>query len=159
MAKLSQAAIKTLADEWAAKRAAIVRAERAREAAIDPIIARHNEELAPILKRHDAKIATLQAEADSIAGEVLGWLEQNGKPIRLEGEKAVAEFSTGTTLGNREIDVKKFLKAAKAKGEAMYECINVLVKKAEELLGKTELEAISNRPITPTKSWTLKLKD
>lgn len=158
MAKLSQAAVRQLADEWAEKKAAIAKAEAARNAAIEPIIARHNEELAPVLKRHDAKIEKLQAEADSISGEVLGWLNSHGSPIRLEGELAVAEFKTGTKQGPRVIDVKQFLETARSKGEAMYDCINVLVSKAEKLLGKVELDQISTRPESTTTDVTLKMK-
>lgn len=158
MAKLSQATVKQKLDEWGLLTAEISKAETARTKAIDPIIARHNEELAPVLKRHDTKIEKLQSAKDSLSGEILGWLDAHGKPLRLEGETAIAEYSTGTKLGDRVIDVKKFLDVAKSKGEAMYDCIQILVQKAEKLIGKKELEQISDRPEKDTKSVTLKLK-
>jgi hypothetical protein len=157
--QLSQAAIKAKADEWAEKKAAIAKAETARSAAIDPIIARHNEELEPVLKRHDSKIEKLQAEADEIYAEVIGWLEEKGVPTRVEGEKAVAAYETGTKLGPRVINVKQFLEVAKPKGEAMYECIQIGVACAEKLIGKKELDQIATRPESPTKNVTLKLKN
>lgn len=160
MPKLSQATVKQKIDEWGLLTAEIAKAETARERAIEPIIAQHNEELAPILKRHDTKIDKLRSAKDSLSGEILGWLDANGKPLRLEGATAVAEYSTGTKLGDRVIDVKKFLEVAKAKakGEAMYDCIQIGIAKAEKLLGKTELDQISERPSKDTKSVTLKLK-
>ena len=41
----------------------------------------------------------------------------------------------------------------------MYECFGIFVQKAEKLIGKKELDQISTRPSSPTKSVTLKLKD
>lgn len=158
MAKLSQKAVKELADQWAAKKAEIAKLQAKRNAAIEPIIAQHNEELAPMLRRFDPKIEQLESEADSISGQVLGWLNEQGAPIRLEGENAVAEYALQTKVGARVIDVKKFLETAKSTGEAMFDCINILVAKAEKLLGKNELDQISERPESESVSVTLKLK-
>ena len=159
MAKLSQAAVKAKADEWAGKLSEIAKLEQKKVDALSPIIEQHNEELKPFLARFDPKIEKIRAEADAIHKEVIGWLGKNGKPITLHGEKAVAAYETGTKLGDRVINVKQFLEIAKAKGEAMYECFGIFVQKAEKLIGKKELDQISTRPSSPTKSVTLKLKD
>lgn len=158
MPKLSQAAVKAKADEWAAKKTAIAKLEQQKADALGPIYQRHNEELKPFLAKYDPKIEKLQQEADAIESEVIGWLTTNDKQVRLEGEKAVAAYETGTKLGSRVIDVKKFLEVAKAKGGVMFGCINILVANAEKLLGKKELDQISTRPETPTKNIFLKLK-
>lgn len=159
MAKLSQKAVRERADEWAVLLRKIRTAEAARDAALAPIIERHADELAPVLNKHDAKIEKLQAHADEIYREVKEWLEARGEPVRLEGERAVAEFRIATKLGPRVVDVKRFLDAARPKGEAMFDCISILVAKAEAVLGKRDLDAISHRPETKVIEAGLKLKD
>lgn len=158
VAKLSKQAIKQKADEWADKKAAIEKAETARQAAIDPIITRHNEELKPVLAKHDRKIEQLQSQADEIESEVLAWLELQKVDTTISGEKAVASSITETKIGPRVIDVQKFITAAKNKGEAMWECISVAVAKAEKLIGKKEIDAISTKQETTGVVNSLKLK-
>jgi hypothetical protein len=158
VAKLSKSAIKQKADEWADKKAAIDKAESARAAAIDPIITRHDEELKPVLTKHDKKIEQLQAQADEIENEIFAWLELQEVDTTISGEKAVASSITETTIGQRIIDVQKFIKAAKSKGEAMWDCISVAVAKAEKLIGKKEIDAISTKKETTGVVNSLRLK-
>jgi hypothetical protein len=159
VAKLSQAAIKTKADEWAAKLAEIRKLEAAKEKAIAPIVAQHEEELRPFLAKYDPKIEQLQAEAAALHTEVIGWLNEREAPIHLETDKAIAARSTVAKVGPRVASVKRFLEVAKSKGESMYECLDVLIANAEKLLGKKELDQICTRPATETTTCTLKLKD
>lgn len=159
MARFSQKAIRAKADEWAAIRGKIRAAEAAKDEALAPLVEKHAKEMAAASKKHDGPIAKLQESADAIEQEIKGWLMTRDAPMRIESEKAVAEFRISSKLGPRVISVKQFLEAAKSKGEAMYECINVLVAKAEELLGKKEVDAISVRPESKSIEATLKLKD
>jgi hypothetical protein len=77
-----------------------------------------------------------------------------GKPLVLEGDLAIA--SVESVVGRRMIDVEKFLKAAKGKGAAMWDCVSVAVAKAEKLLGKTEVDKISAKETKLVASLTLK---
>lgn len=158
MAKLSQSAIKQRADEWAAKLDAIRKSEAAREKALAPVIERHNEEMKPLVAPYDRKIEKLQAEADAIEGEVLEWLDRQDEDITLAGKNAVAASLTETKIGSRVIDVQKFISAAKSKGEAMWDCVSIAIAKAEKLVGKKELDAISTKKETVVTTNSLRLK-
>lgn len=154
MAKVSQARIKELADEWAAIGSQVVKLEAKRNAEMEPLIERHNEELKPILDKYDPKIEKLESKAAEIYGEVTDWLSAHGKPILLEGEDAVA--ANEVKIGARKIDPKTFFDLVKAKGSEFWGCLTVQIAKAEQFLGKTEVDKISEKPsgLVPT----LKLK-
>ncbi|MEO8649178.1 MAG: hypothetical protein ABI539_08435 [Acidobacteriota bacterium] len=158
MAKLSQSAIKARADEWALVKSKIQTAQTAKDAALAPIVERHEDEMRIASAKHDRKIETLQAEADALETEVLGWLNTQAGDVMVSGERAVAEKKTETKIGQRIVDVKKFLETAKSKGEAMWDCVSVAVAKAEKLIGKSELDAISTKKETVSTSTTLRLK-
>lgn len=143
MAKLTQAEVKAKADEWAGLQKKIGRAEAARNAEIDPFLIEFNERTEPIRKKHEGRIFSLRTQADEIEAEVLGWLNGVGKPIALAGELAVA--ANEATVGRRVIDVKKFLDFLHTKGRGVYDCVTVLVAKAELLLGKTAVDEISTK--------------
>jgi hypothetical protein len=157
MSKLSQSAIKTKADEWAAIQGKIQIADIARNAALAPILERQADELQLASAKHDQKISKLQQEADAIEAEVLEWLETQGE-ITVTGARAIAERRTETKIGARVIDVKKFFDAAKSKGEAMWDCVTVAVAKAEKLLGKKEIDAISEKKESVSIVKQLRLK-
>lgn len=156
--QLTQKGVRELCDEWAGLQSQISKAEQAKQRALDPVIERHNEELKPVLAKHEPKIAKLRERADEIEARVKGWLDSQSEDMTVTADMAVAARTTETKIGQRIVDVKKFLEAAKRHGEAMWECVSVAVAKAEKLLGKTELDAISTKNETVNVSTTLRLK-
>lgn len=170
MAKLTQTQVKEKADEWGQKQKEIERLQAKYDAAIRPdadrqaielndLLARHADELAPIAKRHEPKLEKFQAEAAAIEAEVKGWLEGNGKPVTLAGEIAEAGLKIGTKIGNRIVDKEKLVQLCKTKAVDVWACVDVVLKKAEKLLGAKEVDEISTKAEIPTKNVYLKLKD
>lgn len=143
---------------WADAKAKLAKAEAAKIAALDPYILEFNERTKPIHERHDKKIAALRDEAAVLEKEVLEALEDAG-PIRLETERTVAEHAVGVKVGNRVASVKKLLGYVAEKGEdVIYGCLGVVLKTAETVIGKKELDEICTKTETPFKEVTLKLK-
>lgn len=147
MAKIKKSDVKERLAEYAALRSKIVKAENAQNAELEPLLEKYNETVKPIIARHEKKIEPLRTQADELEAEIYGFLDAQDKDIEIEAAGFVATRKTVTKLGARLIDVKAFLERAKKKGEAMFACITVGVKKAEDLLGK-EIDEISNRPET-----------
>jgi len=143
MAKLTQAEVKGLADEWAGFQAKIARAEAKRNEELDPFIVEYNEKTKPITAKHDAKIQKLKDEQAAIGKRVTEWLASHGKAIVLEGEAAVA--ANEVKVGSRVIDAEKFFSLVKAKGSEFWGCVTVQIAKAEKFLGKTEVDKISSK--------------
>lgn len=158
MAKLTQTQVKEKADKWAAAKAKIAKAEKDRSAEIEPYLQQYNEDTKPIVEKYDAKIGKLQQEADALETELLGYLSEQTKDVQLDGKLAVAERKTETKIGSRVIDVQKFLETAKSHGSKMWECVSVAIKKAEDLIGKKEVDAIATKPTTTVTTTTLRLK-
>lgn len=158
MPKLSQKAVRELADEWAGLQRQIQKAEDQKTSALSPIYERHNEELKPVLAKHEGKIEKLRARSDELEGRVTGWLETREADTTIATDHAVASRTTETKSGQRIIDVKKFMNAAKSKGEAMWDCVSVAVAMAEKLIGKKEIDAISTKKETTRVEATLRLK-
>ncbi|HEV7700320.1 MAG TPA: hypothetical protein VGO43_08845, partial [Pyrinomonadaceae bacterium] len=130
MAKLSKAAVKGKLAEYAAAKAKLEKIERAQMKDLSPLYERHNEELKPVLAKYEPKITAAIAEVDAIAAEVLTFLDTQTADVAIAEAGFVAERKTQSKLMARVIDVKKFLERAKTKGEAMYACIRIEVKKA-----------------------------
>lgn len=105
-----------------------------------------------------AAIEPLAAKADELELLIRNWLRVHGRPVRIEGQKAVAEFAVTEKFGGRQIDVKAFLQRAAGHGDAAYECLTVAVAKAERLLGETAINEISDRNVSEQKKITLELK-
>lgn len=156
---LSQKAIKELCTEWSALQPTIARAEEAKHREMEPIVRRHNEELKPVLAKHDPKIEKLVTRSDEIRTQIREWMLAQKKDVSFDGDDWVAGIHHGSSLGARIVDVKKFLALAKRHGDAIYECVTVILKKAEPLIGKKKLDEISERPTTPTVDFTLQRKD
>lgn len=154
MAKLTQAEVKAAADEWADLQAKITKAENAKNAEIDPYLVKFNKETAPILAKHESKINKLREQAGELEQTVIGWLNGVGKPIALEGEKAVAEVHLKES--SRTIDSQKFFELVKAKGAEFWGCVSVGIAKAEKFLGKTEVDRISSKETKLVASLKLK---
>lgn len=145
MGKLSKNGVKEKLAEYAGIRAKIVKAENAQNAELEPLLEKYNLDSQPVLEKHAKKLEPLIAKADEIESEIHGFLNVQDEDIAIEAEGFVAERKTQTKLGARVIDVKAFLERAKKKGEAMFACISIGVKKAEDLMGK-EIDEISDRP-------------
>jgi hypothetical protein len=154
MAKLSQADIKAKADEWADLGKKIAKAETAMNDELGPFLILHNEAIKPILEKHEPKIGKLRDKQSEILVEITGWLNAQGKPIVLAGEKAVAAVEM--KVGPRAVDPKTFFDLVKTKGSEFWACLKVEIAKAEKFLGKSELDKISEKKsgLVPT----LKLK-
>lgn len=105
-----------------------------------------------------AEIEPLAAKADELDLLIRNWLRVHGRPVRIEGKRAIAEFAVIEKFGSRQIDVKAFLQRAAGHGDAAYECLSVAVAKAEKLLGETAINEISDRSVSETKKITLEMK-
>lgn len=145
MAKISKASIKDRMAEYAVTVAKIDGIEKKQNAEVDPFLAQYEKDTAPILAKHERKLTPLIEKRDELAADIYEFLNAQEKDIEIEMSGYVAERKTQTKLMPRVIDVKKFMEKAKVKGEAMYACVSIFVKKAEDLLGK-EIDQISTRP-------------
>lgn len=152
--KLTQIQVKAKADEWASIDAKIRRAQAAKEADLEEVLRRHKDEIDPICEKHDPKIKALYEKKFAIEKEVLDWLNTHGQAITLAGEKAVA--ANETKIGNRVISPKRFFEEVKERTEAFWGCMTVGIAKAEELLGKAKIDALSEKPKKIVPSLTLK---
>ena len=157
MAKLSKVSVKAKIEEYAAALKKLQRAENAHNAEIEPLLEEYKESVKPINAKHEKKIAPLRETVDTLYDEIVTFLETQSADVSIEAAGYVAERKVQTKLLPRLIDVKKFIEVAKKKGEAMYACISVGVKKAEDLLGK-EIDQISTRPEKEEVSVTLRAK-
>lgn len=155
MPKLSKAAVKEKVAEWESLGKKVRKAGEAMEAELAPALKRFETATKDIRTYHEPKIQKLMDQQSAIAKEVIAWLEEQKKDIAVETETAIAERKTG--LGPRVIEPERFIEAAKAKGDAMWKCVNILIANAERLLGKKELDAISTRPPAKPKAQ-LRLK-
>lgn len=155
MPKLSKADIKSKLAEWESLSKKIAKAQETMETEMVPAVRRFAVATKPIREHWDPKIAKLTEQRAAVQKEVTDWLKSQKKDVAVETDTAIAERTTG--LGPRVIDIKKFFEAAKSKSEsAIHECINVLIDKAEKLLGKKEVDAISDR--FPKKDPTTQLR-
>ncbi len=145
MAKLSRAAVKEKITEYAVASKKLANAENALNADLAPFLEKYNEDTKPVIDKHEKKIASQRSKVEALGAEIYEFLDAQESDIEIEMNGYVAERKTQTKLMARVIDVKKFLEVAKKKGEAMFACISVGVKKAEDLLGK-EIDLISERP-------------
>lgn len=105
------------------------------------------------------KIVTLQAKSERIEKWVKKWLKTSGRKLTITGDVAIGKRYDKTTLGNRVIPLAAFLAVTADLDEAdRAECLIVAVKKAEELLGKTAVDKIANRPTKTETVEELELK-
>ena len=162
MAKLTQAAVKDLAEQYAAAAMAVQKAESARDRAVTPLMERHAEEMAAATAKHDRKIAELTASANDLYFEVMAWLEAQPKSLRLETEHAIAELNIAsiTKAGPRVVEAKAFIAKAESQKKDPWTCIKVEVGKAEKLLGPKDIDAVSkrNESVVESRVATLEVK-
>ena len=149
--KLSQAEIKTKADEWAVLRAKLDKLEAARVIACAVFQAQFDEATREINDAHEAKAGSLREKAAAIESEILGALKAIDKPIVLQGN--LAEAVNETKIGRRTADPRKFFKLAKDK---FFDCVTVGIAKAEMAIGKDALDKICDKPKTLVASLRLR---
>lgn len=145
MAKLTKATVKERLAEIAVVEKKLKLAGDAQDAEMEPFLERYNEDTKPVIAKFEKKMRPLLEKRDELLEGLYGFLEQQEADISIESNGWVAERKTQKKLLPRVIDVKKFIEAAKKKGEAMYACITIGVKKAEDLMG-SEIDNISTRP-------------
>ncbi len=150
----NQSDVVAKAERWATLKKQIAVIDAAREKKLAPVEAK----MRAIDVEFDAQIEPIQKKADAFETEVREWLEKQKKSVTVESKSAVVEIVHGTKLADRKADVKRFLKFAKTKGDAVYDCLTVAIAKAKTLIGEAELDKISERGSVPTKTVTLKLK-
>jgi len=143
MPKLTRATVKKKADEWFKVGKQLEKAERAKADALHPYEEKFEKDTKPVRAAHDKTIQKLYDKRAELQREVIEWLEKQGKVISVAGDKAVA--ANVTKVGSRVIDPQKFLAAAKAKGDAAWACVNILIAQAEKLLGKKTVDEISKK--------------
>lgn len=143
MAKLTQADIKLMADQYAVLDKKISKACGAMNDELAPLLEDLEKKSAPIRKKHEAKIQKLRDEQAAIETEVVGWLNRAGRPLALEGELAIAAVES--KVGSRVIDPQKFFDLVKAKGSEFWACFRVEIAKAERFLGKTKVDEVSTK--------------
>jgi hypothetical protein len=156
--KLAKAAIKEHLENFAALAKKISKVEETMNAEMQPAIKRFDTATQAIREFYEPRIQKLRDQQSAIEKEVITWLNDQEKDTVVDAGTAEAVRKTETKIGARVIDVKRFLEAAKAKGDEMYECINVLINKAEKLLGKKAVDSISTKPETTLVTTQLRLK-
>jgi hypothetical protein len=151
MAKLSQAAIKAKADEWASYKRKIERLELSKTDELAEFEEQYRSATKEITDAYEPKLKVLRDKASAIEVEVIEWLTAHNKAITISGE--LANAVNETKKGNRVVDPRKFFELAKDK---FFDCVTVGVKKAEEVLGKNKVNSISDKPESLVPSLVLK---
>lgn len=154
------AEIAEYADVWGKLQLQIDKHETAKDAAIEPLTESYNEQVEQVSRKFDTKIAKIKAQQLTIEEVVIPWLAKKKKDTEVAGEFAIAERKTTTKIWPRVIDFLKFMKAIKRQGvvEAGLACISVQIGKAEEVLGKKTVDAMSKKPETDETVVQLRLK-
>lgn len=143
MARLTQSEIRAKADEWAAAGEKLKRLEAKFDEAAEPFIEELNAAMAPLIAEYEPKLAKLRARQNEISAEINEWLNAQGKPITIAGEKAIAAVEA--KVGSRVVDPKTFFDLVKAKGAEFWACLRVEIGKAEKLLGSSTVDGISTK--------------
>lgn len=160
MPKLTQEAVKQKADRWAKLTKQIKTAENSRNDALHPHQVKYEKATKPIIDEWDEVIDPLQEKADELETEILGWLGEQKKSIRLEGKLAVAELAKGTGLGNRIVDAEKFVaKCVERKIKDFWKYVKVTIKDASLVMGKEDMDDMTDQPKVPFSNSSLTLKD
>ncbi len=170
MAKLTQAQVKEKAEEYAkcAKQIGKLNAGYAKETAelyarqeteLAKVIAAHTQELQPFEDKFQPKIDKLNDKAAGLYSEILGWLQGQSKSVTIETENTILRLLKGSRPGNRKVDPAKFIEICVKRGiEGFWKAVNVVLKDAEPILGKNDLEAICSKPEVAFEEASLELK-
>ncbi len=148
---MTKAAVMEKLDEYAAANKKMERLIAKQSDELMPFELRYTQETAPINAKYEAKIGELSDLQAAIEEEVTEYLAAANKDqIIASSSGVIAEQKTEIKTGPRVIDVEKFLAAAKPKGTAMFDCVKILVAKAEKLLGMKEIDKIATKEETET---------
>jgi phage host-nuclease inhibitor protein Gam len=157
---LNKSKIKEDLEQYAQTRQKIEKLESQRNKALDPLIKEHNEKTAPIIAKYDEKTAPLQDKLKTFEKNILDALKANvdaeGNPKEILIETETAKASVVKSQGSRVVDVEKFFAAVKEKNQAFWNCLNVLIGKAETLIGKDKIDAISEKKTSFSLTVSLK---
>lgn len=158
MAKPTLEEIKAAADEYVKLGRKIGSVELKREAAMEPLVQRHAEEMREATASFDRTIERLETNQSNLRAKVLEFLSGKSRTYQAEGE--VAEFGVvvGSKPGTRVVDREKLRKLCKAKGVDYDAVTTVLLGEADKALGASSVDEISERPETPTRNEYLRPK-
>lgn len=147
------------AERWAAHTKKVASLEAQRDEELSPIREAYEQKAEAINECYDAQIGKLQDRADAIETEIREWLAKQKKDVRLESRSAIVAITRGEKLGDRVVDAAKFMKlAARRQIDGFMNYVRVTVKDASAVLGKDDLEAVTDRPKLKTEVVTLELK-
>lgn len=157
---LNQKLVKEKLDEWAKLRTKLDKAAAQKNKELEPFIREHNERVAPIIEKYDAKFNPLVDKTNALAKEIeailLGNTDKEGNPKPLSLNSVLATASVSKTEGARTIAVQKFFAFVKNKTGAFWDCITVQIGKADKLIGKSEVDKISDKKKTYSVHISLK---
>ena len=156
-AKLTKKEIKAALDGWADHTAKIAKLEASRARDLEEHEERFRAAAAEVDERYAGKLAALKAKADAIEADVTAWLKAQGEAITVSGEKA--EAVNELKVGSRQADAKKFFDMVKDRSQAFWDCVSIGIAKAEALVGKNEIDAISTKPTKLVPMVRLKSND
>lgn len=128
-------------DDWGKSQQKIKKLTEQKIEELLPFQKEFEEKTKGIQMRYERKLAQEENRSAELEKTITEWLKANNTPIVVEGELAIA--SNELQKGRRVIDVKAFMAIAADKGDAVYECLNVGIDKAEKLLGKIEVDRIA----------------
>jgi hypothetical protein len=158
VAKITLDDIKAKADEYAKLAKKIERTETARDSEIAPFVEKHEKRIQLIIDLYEPEISKLQARADAAKAEVMDFLATRKGTFADESDLADFGVVVGTKPGNRTVDPVKLVTLCKKKGVEIWDMLNVVLKNADKLLGKKEVDEISTNDPIPTRDEYLRLK-
>lgn len=157
---INQKLVKEKLAEWAILRKKLDKAAAQRNKELDPFIREHNEKIAPIIEKYDKKYNPLVDKSNALAKEISDLLmantDKDGQPKQVLIETAEASAQLTQKDGARTIDVQKFFNFVKNKTASFWDCLTVQVGKADKLIGKTEVDKLSDKKTTYSVNLSLK---
>jgi hypothetical protein len=160
MAKPNQKIVKEKLDVWADLQAKLQKADTDKNNKLAPHLEIHNEKIKPIIDAYDAKTAAWKKQSADLQAEIIAMCENdrdaegNPKPVLIAAEKAMVAVEKKE--GSRVLDPQKYFEFIKDKNAAFWESVNVVLKHADKILGKTKAEELSDKPAKYVSSVKLK---
>jgi len=148
---LNQSDISHKAERWAKVRRELDELEIKRDDALEAAMAAVN-------KKYDKRIDALTTKVDTLYDEVVAWLKTRKKSVTVETKNAIAMLLAGVRSGNREPDPQKFIAACKKRKVDPWPAVNVVIARAEPILGKNEFDKVCTTKQVPYADVSLKLK-
>lgn len=146
---VNQKSVKEKLDQWAVLQEKICKSNVKRNRELDPHLRAHQEAIAPIVEKYDQAVAPFVVESNALEKEIESLLFANvdsgGKPKTMTVQGATATAQVSKHEGARVVDVQKFFEAVKVKTESFWNSLKVVIKDAEQLVGKTKIDEISEK--------------